>query len=311
MFVRIAGVYRSGAGVASGYPNVSVAVEEVALRPRVEGGVDPVRAESAGPPPVRDVVRIAGVYRSGAGVASGYPNVSVAVEEVALRARVQRGVNCHSILLLALQVPDRRKNPDELRPLLRRPSLELTSEAGDPRPPSTLSAALWSSQGSGLDDALGSTLGSAPPPRPGAPVGASNYGFGPIAFPCDKTTAGPGTTCGSGQETQILGRQGHPRQGCRAWLHHAGDVQDARVLFVPRNWAVLVTSNRSLTQGPTGCRPTSISRSQSKMGGHRTVDNAVLAHRLCNRIDYPIRVWRSYGSDLERVRKAREAAAGS
>jgi hypothetical protein len=46
-------------------------------------------------------------------------------------------------------------------------------------------------------------------------------------------------------------------------------------------------------------------------GGHRTVDNSVLAHRLCNRIDYSISVGRSYARDLERVRKAREAAAGS
>jgi hypothetical protein len=46
-------------------------------------------------------------------------------------------------------------------------------------------------------------------------------------------------------------------------------------------------------------------------GGHRRLDNAVLAHRLCNRIDYSIAVGRSYRSDLERVRKAREAAAGS
>ena len=46
-------------------------------------------------------------------------------------------------------------------------------------------------------------------------------------------------------------------------------------------------------------------------GGHRSLDNAVLAHRLCNRIDYSITVGRSYAKDLERVRKAREAAAGS
>jgi hypothetical protein len=43
-------------------------------------------------------------------------------------------------------------------------------------------------------------------------------------------------------------------------------------------------------------------------GGHRTVDNSILAHRLCNRIDYSISVGRSYASDLERVRKAREEA---
>ena len=41
-------------------------------------------------------------------------------------------------------------------------------------------------------------------------------------------------------------------------------------------------------------------------GGHRVVDNTVLAHRLCNRIDHSLRVGRSHESDLERIRKARE-----
>ena len=45
-----------------------------------------------------------------------------------------------------------------------------------------------------------------------------------------------------------------------------------------------------------------------KEGGHREVDNAILAHRLCNRIDYSISVGRSYASDLKRIRKAREDA---
>ena len=45
-----------------------------------------------------------------------------------------------------------------------------------------------------------------------------------------------------------------------------------------------------------------------KDGGHRRVENAILAHRLCNRIDYSIRVGRSCRRDLERVRKAREDA---
>ena len=48
---------------------------------------------------------------------------------------------------------------------------------------------------------------------------------------CDKTIAGSGARRGGGQEAQIPGRQRHPDQGCRAWLHHAGDVQDARVLL--------------------------------------------------------------------------------
>jgi hypothetical protein len=43
-------------------------------------------------------------------------------------------------------------------------------------------------------------------------------------------------------------------------------------------------------------------------GRHRDVDNAILAHRLCNRINYSIGVDPQYASDLERVRKAREEA---
>ena len=44
-------------------------------------------------------------------------------------------------------------------------------------------------------------------------------------------------------------------------------------------------------------------------GGHRLVDNTILAHRLCNRIDYSISVrGRPNPRDLERVRKTREEA---
>lgn len=43
-------------------------------------------------------------------------------------------------------------------------------------------------------------------------------------------------------------------------------------------------------------------------GGKDAVDNAILAHRLCNRIDHSIRVGRSHARDLERIRKAREDA---
>ncbi len=45
-----------------------------------------------------------------------------------------------------------------------------------------------------------------------------------------------------------------------------------------------------------------------KEGGKVAVDNAILAHRLCNRLDYSIRVGRSHARDLERIRKAREEA---
>ena len=68
----------------------------------------------------------------------------------------------------------------------------------------------------------------------------------------------------------------------------------------------------SLTDGYSDWNPTHEHFPRSKReGGHRTVDNAVLAHRLCNRIDYSIAVGRSHARDLERIRKAREAAAGS
>jgi len=45
-------------------------------------------------------------------------------------------------------------------------------------------------------------------------------------------------------------------------------------------------------------------------GGRRSPDNTILAHRLCNRVDYSIAVGRSYARDLERVRMAREEAVG-
>jgi hypothetical protein len=68
----------------------------------------------------------------------------------------------------------------------------------------------------------------------------------------------------------------------------------------------------SLTDGYSDWNPTHEHFPRSKReGGQRTVDNAVLAHRLCNRIDYSIATGRPHASDLERVRKAREAAAGS
>ena len=45
--------------------------------------------------------------------------------------------------------------------------------------------------------------------------------------------------------------------------------------------------------------------------GRKAVDNAVLAHRLCNKLDHFIRHGLSIEKDLERIRRAREAAAGS
>jgi hypothetical protein len=46
-------------------------------------------------------------------------------------------------------------------------------------------------------------------------------------------------------------------------------------------------------------------------GGRKSVDNAVLAHRLCNKLDYFISHGLSTEKDLARVERAREAAAAA
>ena len=46
----------------------------------------------------------------------------------------------------------------------------------------------------------------------------------------------------------------------------------------------------------------------AREGGHRDVDNALLAHRLCNRIDYSIEFDRPHAKDLAKIEKAREEA---
>jgi hypothetical protein len=45
-----------------------------------------------------------------------------------------------------------------------------------------------------------------------------------------------------------------------------------------------------------------------KDGGKAAVGNAILAHRLCNRIDHSLRVGRPHSRDLERIRQSREQA---
>jgi hypothetical protein len=44
-------------------------------------------------------------------------------------------------------------------------------------------------------------------------------------------------------------------------------------------------------------------------GGQRTLDNTILAHRLCNKLDYFIAQGLSIEKDLARIDAAREAAA--
>jgi hypothetical protein len=46
----------------------------------------------------------------------------------------------------------------------------------------------------------------------------------------------------------------------------------------------------------------------AREGGHRVVDNALLAHRLCNRIAYSIEIDRPHAKDLAKIEKAREEA---
>jgi hypothetical protein len=65
----------------------------------------------------------------------------------------------------------------------------------------------------------------------------------------------------------------------------------------------------SLTEDLSDWTPTHEHFPRSKReGGHRVVNNAVLAHRLCNRIGYSIEVDRPHAKDLARIEKAREEA---
>jgi hypothetical protein len=106
--LRIARVDRPGARLAPGDPDVAVAVEEVALRARVQRGVDPLLPEPGRPSPLGDGLRIAGVDGARALVPAGDPDVAVAVEEIALRAREQCGTDAH--LNLPAEGPDGRSD---------------------------------------------------------------------------------------------------------------------------------------------------------------------------------------------------------
>lgn len=43
-------------------------------------------------------------------------------------------------------------------------------------------------------------------------------------------------------------------------------------------------------------------------GGRRRADNTILAHRICNRLDFSITSGRSHARDLERIKRARKEA---
>jgi hypothetical protein len=96
--------------------------------------------------------------------------------------------------------------------------------------------------------------------------------------------------------------------GSRAGLHHEARMPDARMLLSRGAWRrVLLRAGHGRIND---WMPTHEHFPLSKKdGGHRLVDNTILAHRLCNRIDYSISVrGRPNPRDLERVRKAREEA---
>jgi hypothetical protein len=64
-----------------------------------------------------------------------------------------------------------------------------------------------------------------------------------------------------------------------------------------------------VTHPPTDWMPTHEHFPRPKHGGgHRDVDNAVLAHPLCNRIDYSLEIGRPHQKDLDRVETARQEA---
>jgi hypothetical protein len=74
---------------------------------------------------------------------------------------------------------------------------------------------------------------------------------------------------------------------------------------------VQLTSSGALTPGPTGSRHTSTFQSQNETERRRTLENTILAHRLCNKLDYFISQGLSIEKDLARVEVARKAAAAA
>ncbi len=63
-----------------------------------------------------------------------------------------------------------------------------------------------------------------------------------------------------------------------------------------------------VTEALTHWMPTNDHIELKSAGGHRTIDNARLAHRLCNRVDYNKSHTISYEKDLASVEKARREA---
>ena len=85
-------------------------------------------------------------------------------------------------------------------------------------------------------------------------------------------------------------------------------AQEMPECFLPRSSEARATFE-PVTDELSDWMPTHEHFPRSKReGGHRDTENAVLANRLCTRIDYFLGIGRPYVRDLERVRKAREEA---
>jgi hypothetical protein len=82
--------------------------------------------------------------------------------------------------------------------------------------------------------------------------------------------------------------------------------------FCPEEWGGASYFEPRTTRSWSDWEPTHKYFPISKRdGGKATPDNTVLAHRLCNRLDFSISHGRSVKKDLARVEAAHEAAAAA
>jgi hypothetical protein len=80
--------------------------------------------------------------------------------------------------------------------------------------------------------------------------------------------------------------------------------------FCPEELGGAAYFERRTHPGPTGSRPTSTFQSQNETRPEDTRE-PILAHRLCNKLDYFVSQGLSIEKDLARVEVARKAAAAA
>ena len=99
---------------------------------------------------------------------------------------------------------------------------------------------------------------------------------------------------------KILDRVGPPEQGP---ITHVCKVPECYCLEEPGGACYFKPRGRPLTdRTPTTDH---VPKLKTK-GGHLSVDNVRLAHRLCSRIDYSKQIGRPHAKDLARVQAARD-----